>query len=294
MDDRLTRFAERIHTMYPDVVVTTMRLIDQGQNNDIIVVNEDLIFRFPRYDGGIASLEREVGILRTVQERVPLAIPNPTYTNLTPRTVGHVFIGYRMLRGAPLQSGTLATLDGAEAQALIAQLAHFLRSLHHVPPDEVLPGGRGPLHVLDQWEDMYARIRGRLFAHMRPDARAWTVEHFETFLRDPRTRRITPVLVHGDFGGSNILYDAQRHALTGVIDFGAADVDDPAVDFAALSTLSPDTLTHLIQLSSTYPDMHSALTRVAFYTGTFALQEALFGIEHDDADAFHAGIEQYA
>jgi aminoglycoside 2''-phosphotransferase len=39
--------------------------------------------------------------------------------------------------------------------------------------------------------------------------------------------------------------------------------------------------------------MRSAAPRIAFYAGTFALQEALFGIEHDDPDAFAAGIARY-
>ncbi|WP_237762871.1 hypothetical protein [Paenibacillus sp. A3] len=40
-------------------------------------------------------------------------------------------------------------------------------------------------------------------------------------------------------------------------------------------------------------DMEGLLERVKFYQGTFALQEALFGLENDDPEAFHAGIEAY-
>jgi aminoglycoside 2''-phosphotransferase len=125
---------------------------------------------------------------------------------------------------------------------------------------------------------------------MRPEARTWSIEHFETFLRDPCNRDIAPVLVHGDFGVSNILYDAQQWCVTGVIDFSSAGPDDPAVDFAAASTLAPDILEHI---SSTYPAVQDARARVAFYRGTFALQEALFGIEHEDEAAFRAGIAGY-
>src|SRR5437868_6414084 len=94
VEDRLRRYARRIHVAYPDVAVATVLLIDHGQNNDIVVVDEDLIFRFPRYVGGITQLEREVGILRAIQNRVPLPVPNPLYSSFTPRTVGQVFMGY--------------------------------------------------------------------------------------------------------------------------------------------------------------------------------------------------------
>ena len=36
-----------------------------------------------------------------------------------------------------------------------------------------------------------------------------------------------------------------------------------------------------------------ALPRVRFYCGTFALQEALFGVENDDRQAFQDGIATY-
>ena len=39
--------------------------------------------------------------------------------------------------------------------------------------------------------------------------------------------------------------------------------------------------------------MEAALPRVKFALGTFALQEALFGIENGDQEAFEAGIAEY-
>ena len=37
----------------------------------------------------------------------------------------------------------------------------------------------------------------------------------------------------------------------------------------------------------------SALVRPRFYSATFALQEALFGIENDDIGAFRRGVSPY-
>ena len=68
--------------------------------------------------------------------------------------------------------------------------------------------------------DIYTRMREKLFPHMRPDARHWASDHFETFIE-------------------------------------------------------------------------SFLDRVHFYRGTFALLEALFGIENDDQRAFESGIKEY-
>jgi aminoglycoside 2''-phosphotransferase len=39
-----------------------------------------------------------------------------------------------------------------------------------------------------------------------------------------------------------------------------------------------------------YPGLEALQARTHFYMGTFALQEALWGIEHNDQEAFESGI----
>jgi hypothetical protein len=153
-------------------------------------------------------------------------------------------------------------------QAIATQAATFLKELHSIPPDEAFPGALARFDPLAEWADLYARIRERLFPHMRPDAREGVAQHFEAFLRDPGSAAIRPALTHGDYGGGNLLFDPQTQRLTGVIDFDHAGVGDPAVDFAAAQGLG------LRRLAKVYPEVEAALDRVRFYGGTFALQEA--------------------
>ena len=86
---------------------------------------------------------------------------------------------------------------------------------------------------------------------------------------------------------SNILHDSSTMTITGVIDFDSAGVGDPAVDFAAASCFG------LQRSSKVYPEIQTALDRVRFYVGTFPLQEALFGWDSGDAEAFRRGIAPY-
>jgi aminoglycoside 2''-phosphotransferase len=290
MEEQLAPYAAHIQAPYPALSVATVRRLGEGQNNDVLVVNGALIFRFPRYAQGIAALEREVTILRALQGRLPLAIPTPRYVALTPRLVGRVFMGYPLLPGAPLEPTVLAHLDEAEVATLARGLGDFLRHLHQIRLEEVLPGAAAQPDLRASWADLYARIQRHLFPAMRPEARAWAAAHFETFLHSPQSRAISPVLTHGDLGVGNVLYEAQRHRVTGIIDFSGAGPQDAAVDLAALSTLRAGVLD---EVAHTYPVTQALLDRAAFYRGTFALQEALFGVENDDEDAFRAGIAAY-
>ena len=103
----------------------------------------------------------------------------------------------------------------------------------------------------------------------------------------------TPVLIHGDFGPGNILYDARSHAIGGVIDLSSAGLGDPATDFAALSSPVSYERWFVELVAETYGAPQGMLDRTAFYIGTFALQEALHGLDTGDSRAYDAGMKEY-
>ena len=96
---------------------------------------------------------------------------------------------------------------------VLAQLADFLRVLHAFPPVDLpqrLPGSPSEGLVADTrtyWESMYAEVRQKLFPAMRADARRQITDHYEAYLDDTNLQRVYPCLRHGDFGGSNILWE---------------------------------------------------------------------------------------
>jgi aminoglycoside 2''-phosphotransferase len=125
---------------------------------------------------------------------------------------------------------------------------------------------------------------------MRLDACDWVENHFEEYLNTPHLHTYHLSLQHGDFGGSNILYDQESQMISGIIDFGFAGLGDPALDIAAVSTYGE---AFLARFYSTYPEIGSMLERANFYKGTYALYEALHGIKNGDEEAFKAGIAEY-
>lgn len=100
-------------------------------------------------------------------------------------------------------------------------------------------------------------------------------------------------MIHGDFGRSNILYDEREQRITGIIDFSELSLGDPAVDIAALACPVGYGEDFVRRFEHIYPGIDALLPRARFYISTFALQEALYGIENDDQESFRAGIEDY-
>ncbi|WP_256992513.1 hypothetical protein [Paenibacillus sp. XY044] len=61
----MNKFIEIIKGVYPDLYIEDYYLNDIGQNNDVLIVNKSLVFRFPKYKNGIIQLRRETEILKS-------------------------------------------------------------------------------------------------------------------------------------------------------------------------------------------------------------------------------------
>ena len=292
--DKQANYTQIIHDIYPDIKIETAHLNQNGQFNDILVINQEIIFRFPKTLREADKLMMESALLWNLQGRTTLPVPDPIYRSKVTEPIGHVFMGYHMLPGKPLWPETLHAINDEELiQHLADQLATFLRGLHSFPAEALkvkLPDFCG----CEEWQELYEQFRSKLFPFMRIDARVWTTRHFENFLSDAHNCDYAPALIHGDFGPSNILFDAYAKNISAIIDFSSAGWGDPATDFAAIICSVSYGEPFLERFSDIYPGIESVLSRARFYAGTFALQEALYGLEDNDPEAFARGIEPYS
>lgn len=290
VDPRIQPFIDRIRYVCPDFHVMSVRWLDSGQNNFVLILNDSWIFRFARHHLGSRSLESEVAVLRHLNGMLPLQIPFPEYVYLDQQDSPLSFMGYRMISGVPLTRERAITATDDNLETVSRELVGFLRTLHavSVPKDIV---NVIPFHnATNYWSDIFDRVQRLLLPFMRVEAREQVVNNFESFLSASQNVNIPVSLIHGDFGGRNILLRDDHRRVVGVIDFGSVSIGDPAVDYAAVSTVHP----RMFDLIATHDsDVRRYASRVEFYKGTFALQEALYGAESGDEQAFRSGMEQY-
>ncbi len=291
--EKQSEYIQVICDSCPDFAIETAQLNQHGQFNDILVVNNAIIFRFPKTSREAARLVTETSLLRSLQNRVTLPIPHPLYQSKKSTSIGQIFMGYPLLPGEPLWPERLNTIrDEAQLQHIANQLATFLRCLHTTPA-EVLEVKLPDFQGCKEWQDLYDRFRSKLFPFMRTDARMWVTNQFEDFLSDADNCTYVPALVHGDFGPGNILHNPHTNGISGILDFSSAGWGDPAVDFAAILCSVSYGEHFLERFTGIYPEVETALSRARFYAGTFALQEALYGLEDGDREAFESGIAAY-
>jgi len=289
--EKVQHYIEQIRVFFPELGIVSAEINRDGQYNDVLVVNESIIFRFAKVHGAIKTLRREVTILQHLQDQISLPIPYPSYVNIDSKIIGEVFVGYPKIPGIPLLRENFQKITNPTIrQRMAVQLATFLKELHQVPVKDL----QLELQTEDKpeyWAEIYAQIQEKLYSYMRADARREITEHFENFFVTSEQYEFRPKLRHGDFGTGNILFNSKSQSITGVIDFGCVGLGDSASDFAGLFISFGEEFYR--NCYSVYPEMEVALERVNFYCGTFALQEALFGFDNNNQEAFQAGIKNY-
>ena len=289
--DKITIYLQNIHQIYPGLVINSANLLGHGQFNDILQINDDLIFRFPRFIQAAKIMAYEVDALRALHKVLTtLPIPDPIYINHNASLVNKNFMGYRMLAGKPVSQEGIKSIDDENILDRIAsQIGQFLRELHTIPTD-MLPIAPHHADGRTEWQKTYQAFRAQLFPYIRLDAREEVTLRFETFLNEPRHFTYVPTLRHGDFGGSNILYDTASQRISGIIDFSFIAIGDPAYDIASISTCGD---AFLQRICTTYPEAQTMLARARFYRSTFALSQALYGLRNGDHASFEDGISTY-
>ncbi len=288
---RRSELVRRIADAMPDMPIQHVRRIASGQNNEVLLINSAWIFRFPRTLQASQALARETMVLRDMSgDLLTVKTPRPTVVHFPENRKSEWFMGYPLIVGRPLTQARSTRLSHRHLKTIAGQLAQILQSVHSRP---VTPELQQVLEVEDPvsyWSDMFVRIRRHLFPLMRPEARQEVARHFSHHFETAAPHTIPLTLIHGDFGGTNLLMAPNTPEVCAVIDWGSVAIGDPAIDYASASTIHPEMWANF---QSNHLAPSQLLDRAIFYRATFALQEALFGIEHGDPNALAAGLSEY-
>ena len=68
-----------LQRVYPELEIDSAYINEIGQNNDVLIVNDKIVFRFPKYEQGIKQLRQETKLLEKIRPNITLQIPEPKY-----------------------------------------------------------------------------------------------------------------------------------------------------------------------------------------------------------------------
>jgi Phosphotransferase enzyme family len=270
-----------IADQFPDLDASSARLLGEGWDNSVWIVEETWAFRFPRREIAIPGVEREIAALPGLARLLPVAIPVPEFVGRPTERFPWPFFAHRPLPGLePADTG----VSDDERDALGTQLGRFLRVLH-APDTRVAVDPEGTLPVdFNRRADMAVRVpRAREnLAYLR-ELSLWT-EHAAVAPILASAERLPPAsgelaLVHGDLHVRHVL--VQGGDIAAVIDLLLVwSLLSPSGRVRFFAEYGPVTDEQLLRSRVLAIVLDSMLVRYAHDAGNASLQrECLAGLE---------------
>lgn len=277
---------------FTDLDLNELRLVGEGWDNTVWLVDERIAFRFPRRQIAIPGVEREIAVLPRLAPHLPLPVPTPTHVGRPADDYPWPFFGAPFLTGREL--GDAAPPDETRVR-LAAPLGAFLHALHTsdaVDP-EALPAD--PNRRTDM-PFRVARVRDALAALAWLGL--WRAPGSVERLLDEASK-LQPAepsaLGHGDLHFRHLLVDGEG-TLSGVIDWGDVCRADPSIDLSvAWSAVPPSGRGELLAAYGSLTDEQLLRARVLAFSlsAMLALYAHHDGLERVEGEAV-AGLTRAA
>ncbi|MCL4452062.1 MAG: aminoglycoside phosphotransferase family protein [Candidatus Thermoplasmatota archaeon] len=247
---------DAIKRSFPELRISKIVINNRGWDNIIAIVNDDVVFRFPKNTSSEKRMKMEIKLIGMLTG-FPVRLPEYTFLAET----GRFFAGYPFIPGVPLSSSS--TLG----KGILSDITKILRYMREFPLSKCRLAGL-PIHDNISWLTKQEEILGRFeqtlsiltgpgyFSELRKEL----IEALSGMSKDCLT------LCHGDLYRGNVLISGRHDRIIGVIDWGDAFYGDYAFDIAAVALDFPSR--HMKEiLSKLSPEGDkTALERIFYYS----------------------------
>jgi aminoglycoside phosphotransferase (APT) family kinase protein len=217
-----------------DLHVESLELLGAGFDNTAYLVNQSLVFRFPRRQEGLSCIENEINLLPYISQRISFPCTAPTFIGKSSELFPHPFAGYPLVIGIPLCDFQTPLVSSPR----IAQiLGTWLKQLHSLPvKNEHYNIIQGPqdwrLDIAhhQKYKGAYLEKYGSIYHTAGFDIQQLTaiINNFHNlFVPDDRTH----VYLHGDLYSKHIIVHEDGMP-AGFIDWGDMHIGHPGIDLS--------------------------------------------------------------
>ena len=222
------RLLDCVRTDFPALAIRSAWVGESGWDNDVIIINDEYVFRFPKDDG--VRLDVEIAVLNHLRGRITMPIPRIEFVGRsTP------FVGYRKIHGTPLTTDACARLTRGVLNAIASDLARFLFEVHRAIPIELAE----TMGVVNDDPQGYLREARTLRGRLEDAATADFVESIISEAEETLAIQGPRSFLYNDLHGDNMAFDAHASRLNGIFDFGDIAIGDVHREFSPLHLLDP-------------------------------------------------------
>jgi aminoglycoside 2''-phosphotransferase len=245
--------------------------VTDGMQHIVVVLDEQLVARFPRDETAAASMRDETTLLTRLAGQVTVPLPVPLH-------VDQRFSLHWMLHGSVTSRGALESLAPAARERLLDEVGRFLSELAAAD----VPGlGTSPATTsLTELRQLRQRAEACVVPLIWRHQRAWFEETFAAV--ESVSFEHAPSPIHGDLAPYHVLHDPESGQLTGVLDFGVCGLGDPAVDLGCLLSVWGEKLAG--GLARSWPAATALADRGRLLATILPLEWAVTSLEAQAAD----------
>lgn len=265
-----------------DIEVKQIELIGEGFDNVAYLINNKIVFRFPRREISIELLKTETQLLPHIAKNVSFSLSCPQFFGQSTETYPYLFIGYPIIKGiilsdfidlpiAPFPESNIPEIPGRAASQLAkddtkngitskkfaAEFAIALKQLHSIPIKPEHKNGYQDTWRLDI-ENRVQRLKENINKYESSYQECGFTKSLLIDISDKfKQLQFSPYkkcYVHGDLYSKHIIVD-DAGKLTGLIDWGDTHIGHPSIDIAAAIMIFNDD--SLAEFSKVYGEFDS-------------------------------------
>jgi aminoglycoside 2''-phosphotransferase len=235
-------------------------------------------------------LRREIALLPRLGPTLPLA--TPAFEHIGQSDGELLFVGYRLVRGAPLSVEHFDGLEHDAQETALAVLAEFLQALHAFPLPAARRAGVREERGKGAYNCQQRHLHGHLGCLLSRAEIARLDGVFERYESEYAPHGVKPVLLHSDCKPDHVLYDTAAQKLTGVLDWGDVSLGDPDFDLAVISMFFGERF--LMRLLTHLPDRDPAvvLAKTQFFTTVRWIQDLSYDVQLGDHHAAASSLRR--
>jgi aminoglycoside 2''-phosphotransferase len=282
-------FKRTIKNTFPELALHTLEWLGEGNRSSAVIVNGEIIFRFPKSVQGADDLFKEIQLLPLLIKSISVCIPDFVYIGRQEN--GLPFVGYRKLPGELVGEEAVPSLSDEAHNKLAIHIAVFLDELSKFPVD-IAAGAGVPVRKLEtDYLVLFKQVEEHVFPILNESLEHYIINRFKAYLTNPDYTHYVPKLIHGDLSPDHFLVDQETGNLTGIIDFGDSVICDPDYDYVYVLEDCGERFTRLVMQHRGVADPEACLKKVSFFVTFDQLSYVLEGIRTGKEEWVKEGIE---
>jgi aminoglycoside phosphotransferase (APT) family kinase protein len=255
-----------VKTIRPDV--QDIKLIMHGYDNVIAIVDEKLVFRFPRNEVAVNRQHFEAQLLRHLHGKISLPIPEILEVHRAPD-----YLVTNRIPGAHISLTALRELPAEYSRIYAHDIAQFMKELNAAVSPHQVTETRAVNHMTGESDELWPDTLKRVLQEASFPDKAWLEEvahhQYEQWEQLCAHSNLPIIVVHDDLHVGNLLFKDSR--ISGILDFGDAAIGTAAQEMRQLFRINEDILRTTIYEYAQLTGIHISEEEVATWAITTEL-----------------------